>query len=180
METMDDATVVVRDARAEDRPSAQAVTLAAYQEYARDMPAVAWENYRRNQWETVGNPAPAEHIVAELEGAIAGSVLLLPPVEHVSPVPGVTWSNEWPEVRLLAVAPEARGRGIARVLMAECVQRARSAGFKYLTLHTSDEMQVAGRLYARLGFVRYPELDFAPAEGVLVKGYRLDLGMKPR
>jgi hypothetical protein len=37
-------------------------------------------------------------------------------------------------------------------------------------------MQAALRLYERLGFVRAPELDFRPAPGVTVKGYRVDLG----
>ena len=38
-----------------------------------------------------------------------------------------------------------------------------------------DVMQVALRLYGRLGFVRAPQLDFRPAPSVTVKGYRLDL-----
>jgi hypothetical protein len=38
-----------------------------------------------------------------------------------------------------------------------------------------DMMQAATRMYERMGFVRAPDLDFSPAEGVLVKAYRLDL-----
>jgi hypothetical protein len=38
-----------------------------------------------------------------------------------------------------------------------------------------DMMRAAVRMYERMGFVRAPDLDFTPAEGVLVKGYRLDL-----
>ena len=36
-------------------------------------------------------------------------------------------------------------------------------------------MQTALRMYERMGFVRAPELDFHPAPGFIVKGYRLDL-----
>jgi hypothetical protein len=36
-------------------------------------------------------------------------------------------------------------------------------------------MDVAMRLYERMGFVRAPELDFRPAPQVTVKGYRLAL-----
>jgi hypothetical protein len=36
-------------------------------------------------------------------------------------------------------------------------------------------MQAALRMYERMGFVRAPELDFHPAPGVTVQGYRLDL-----
>ena len=31
------------------------------------------------------------------------------------------------------------------------------------------------QMYERMGFVREPATDFSPAEGVLIKGYRLDL-----
>ena len=41
--------------------------------------------------------------------------------------------------------------------------------------HTTDMMAVAMRLYERMGFARAPELDFTPAPGFLVKGYRLPL-----
>ena len=44
--------------------------------------------------------------------------------------------------------------------MGECVRRARESGAKALTLHTTDMMQAAMRLYERLGFQRMRELDF--------------------
>ncbi len=81
----------------------------------------------------------------------------------------------WPEVRLLAVAPSARGRGVGAALMNECIHRARSAGATALTLHTTDLMQAAMRLYERLGFERAHDLDLEPAPGIIAKGYRLDL-----
>jgi hypothetical protein len=37
-------------------------------------------------------------------------------------------------------------------------------------------MRVAMRLYEGMGFVRAPELDLSPLPGVLIKGFRLDLG----
>jgi hypothetical protein len=80
-----------------------------------------------------------------------------------------------PEVRLLAVAPAARGRGVGAALMDECVRRACQSGAAVLTLHTTDIMQAAVRLYERLGFRRAPELDIQPAPGVTIKGYRLGL-----
>jgi ribosomal protein S18 acetylase RimI-like enzyme len=77
-------------------------------------------------------------------------------------------------VRLLAVAPEARGQGIGTALMKECIRRARQGGAACLNLHTTDMMQVAIRMYERMGFVRAPELDFHPDPNVTVKAYRLE------
>jgi hypothetical protein len=55
------------------------------------------------------------------------------------------------------------------------VRRARVAGAPGLTLHTTDLMRAAMRLYERMGFVREPTLDFSPAPGISVKGFRMAL-----
>jgi ribosomal protein S18 acetylase RimI-like enzyme len=89
---------------------------------------------------------------------------------------GLTGRATWPELRLLAVAPEARGLGAGEALVAECVRRARAAGAAELGLHTSASMRSAVRLYERLGFVRAPERDFHPPGAELVEAYRLPLG----
>jgi GNAT superfamily N-acetyltransferase len=165
----------IRDARPGDRETILVVTLAAYEEYAPLMPA-NWEAYRRNILATLAHAKPAEQIVAEQDGNVVGAVLLYPAGTVFSSGDGDQISLRWPEVRLLAVRPDARGQGVGTNLMHECVRRARRAGAEALTLHTTDIMQVAIRLYERMGFVRAPELDFHPAPDVTVKGYSLDLG----
>jgi ribosomal protein S18 acetylase RimI-like enzyme len=169
--------VLVRDARSPDREAIRQVTLAAYQEYAARMPD-HWPRYRQNILATLAEAGPAEQIVAERAGAIVGSVLLYPPRALTSPTDGAL-GMPWPEVRLLAVAPEARGRGIGAALMQECVRRAQASGTALLTLHTTDLMQAAMRLYQRMGFLRAPELDFHPAPGLTIKGFQLALDGPP-
>src|SRR6266508_261336 len=141
----------IRDARPGDRDRIREVTLSAYQEYAAQMPDL-WEGYRQNIVATLARVEPAEQIVAERDDTIVGTVLLYPP-RRVRPPGGESMEMPWPEVRLLAVAPAARGQGIG-----------------------ADLMQTAMRMYDRMGFARAPELDFHPAPGVTVKGFRLDLG----
>src|SRR6185369_10496472 len=51
-----------------------------------------------------------------------------------------------PEIRLVAVAPEARGRGIAKALVEECIRRARAQGASEVGLHTSRSMRAGARL----------------------------------
>ena len=166
--------LLIRDARPGDRDRIREVTLAAYQEYAAQMPEL-WEGYRQNIVATLARVEPAEQIVAERDDTIVGTVLLYPP-RRVRPPGGESMEMPWPEVRLLAVAPAARGQGIGAALMQECVRRARGSGTGALTLHTADLMRTAMRMYERMGFVRAPELDFHPAPGLTVKGFRLDLG----
>jgi ribosomal protein S18 acetylase RimI-like enzyme len=81
----------------------------------------------------------------------------------------------WPEVRLLAVDPKARDQGIGAALMAECASRARRAGSRFLVLHTNDLMRAAIDLYEKMGFERFPELDYVVDEKTIIKAYRLNL-----
>lgn len=61
--------------------------------------------------------------------------------------------------RLLAVAPRARGRGVARALVQACLDAARAAGARRVGIFTMDHMTTAQHLYERMGFDRRPDLD---------------------
>jgi GNAT superfamily N-acetyltransferase len=163
----------IRDARPSDRDAILAVTLAAYEQYAAALPPPLWALYRQNIEATLADVRPAAQIVAEDAGALVGAVLLYPAAGAMPHPGGTSVTLACPEVRLLAVPPASRGKGLARRLMDECIQRARAAGAPALTLHTADIMAVAMRLYERMGFLRAPDLDFSPAPGIPAKGYRL-------
>jgi GNAT superfamily N-acetyltransferase len=166
-------TLNIRNARPDDRATVLSLTLTAYQEYAPLMPY--WEYYKEDVVATLQDPEPAEQIVAEQDGVVVGGVLLFPPRTVFSFSDDETITLRWPEVRLLAVAPDARGQGIGTALMDECIRRARRFGARFLTLHTNSIMSAAIRLYERMGFEHYPDLDFVVDEHVTVKGYRFDL-----
>jgi len=167
--------IEIRDARPSDRGAILAVTLAAYEQYAAVLPPPLWALYRQNIEATLADVRPAAQIVAEEAGALVGAVLLYPAGAAMANPGGTSVTFACPEVRLLAVSPAARGKGVAGRLMDECIQRARAAGAPALTLHTADMMAVAMRLYERMGFVRATDLDFSPAPGYTAKGYRLPL-----
>lgn len=168
----------IRDARTGDKDAIRNVTLTANEQYAK-IAAADWEGYRQNILTTLADVTPAEQIVAERDGVIVGTVLMYPAGTVFTLDDGRTVRLESPEVRLLAVAPAARGQGIGRELMRECIERARRTGVSALTLHTTDLMQVAMQMYERMGFIRAPELDFEPTPGFIVKGYRYLLDAAP-
>ena len=166
--------LTVRDARPDEHGAVAELTLRAYAEYARVMAPAAWAGLDGAVRAALAADAPAERIVAELEGNLVGSVALYPPAADA--YNGLAGRASWPELRLLAVAPEARGHGVGRALVDECVRRARHMGAAELGLHTSESMRVAMEMYERMGFVRAPEHDFQPEGAELVRGYRLPLG----
>ena len=165
--------LTIRDMREDERDDVRAVTLAAYEEYAKLMPPTIWERYREASLQTLDDIGAAECIVAERQGSLVGSVLLYP--ASVRAYGSLAGEALYPEVRLLAVIPAARGLKIGKALMHECEQRARRSGADAIGLHTMDIMQTAIKMYEQMGYVRAPEMDFTPAPNLVVKGYRRTL-----
>jgi ribosomal protein S18 acetylase RimI-like enzyme len=167
--------LTLRDLRPGERDAAERLTLAAYAEYRTRMDGAAWEGLERAVRAVLADPGRAERVVAERgdDRTLAGSVMLYPAASDA--YAGETAPLPWPEVRLLAVAPTARGLGVGRALMDECVRRARAAGATSLGVHTSRSMRAALAMYAAMGFVRAPEHDFHPAGGEVVEAFRLPL-----
>lgn len=77
-------------------------------------------------------------------------------------------------IRLLAVSPAARGLGIGKALTRYCIEQAQALGKNTVILHTTHAMQTAWTLYERMGFQRFPEIDFKQGN-LEVFGFRLAL-----
>lgn len=90
------------------------------------------------------------------EGAIVGTLTVVPPG---SPFIERAGDGEF-ELRMLAVSPMERGRGIGRELTLAGVRLAMEQGATGIVLSTMETMHAAHRLYDKLGFVRRPDLDW--------------------
>ena len=163
----------IRPALPHDRDAIADLTRAAYAEYASVMAPEAWSALEQAIEASLANDDGVTRLVAELDEVIVGSAALYAP--DTAAYGNLASAASWPEVRLVAVDPSARGRGVARALVDECARRARAAGARVLGLHTSRSMRAAKTLYEQMGFVRDPEHDFLPSGAELVEGYLLRL-----
>ncbi|MDB4882922.1 MAG: GCN5-related N-acetyltransferase [Gemmatimonadetes bacterium] len=170
---MTGSAVRIRAARPEERSLIAALTGRAYAEYAALMESSAWKALHGAVDASLADEADVTRIVAELDGVIVGSAALYAPGAEA--YGRLTSRSTWPELRLVAVDPPARGRGIARLVVMECARRAQESGASVLGLHTSRSMRMAKQLYERMGFIRDPEHDFHPPGAEPVEGYRLVL-----
>ncbi len=116
---------------------------------------------------------PAIHVLAAVDelGALCGVVDFIDDLAHYGAGDVARIANAC-GIRLLAVAPEHRGRGLGELLTRECLARARALGRAQVILHTTRAMRTAWALYERLGFTRAPELDFRQ-QTLDVFGFRL-------
>jgi ribosomal protein S18 acetylase RimI-like enzyme len=104
----------------------------------------------------------------EIEGEIVGSVTLFPANTDAYEV--YVDELNYPEIPVLAIAKETRGKGVAITFVEECFQRTKEKRYDYIRLHTGSFMKGALNLYKRIGFKRLPQYDFEPAnDGIIGK-----------
>jgi DNA-binding MarR family transcriptional regulator/GNAT superfamily N-acetyltransferase len=103
--------------------------------------------------------------IAERDGENVGAVFLVRKSKTVA------------KLRLLLVEPSARGLGIGKRLVSECVRFARQAGYKKIRLWTQSELAAARSIYQNAGFklVREEKHDSWSRKGLVAETWELKL-----
>ena len=158
----------LRRATPDDLEAVGELTVTAYAPFTRG-PADGYVAELRNARRRFRE---AELWVAVQDGRLLGTVTCCPPG---SPWREIARDDREGEFRMLAVHPEARGRGAGAALVALCEERARGHGATRMVLSSLPGMAAAHRIYAAAGYTRAPERDWDPAPGVHLVGFRKEL-----
>lgn len=161
--------IAVRQARPEDVDRAGQIAVQAYVADGLLDNADGYETHLRDAADRAVN---AELLVAVDEhGTVLGSVTV---ARFGTRYAQVAEDGEL-EFRMLSTAVEARGRGVGELLTRAVLDRARELGCRRVVLCMAEENLKARRLYARLGFTRLPERDWAPVPGLRLLAYGLEV-----
>jgi len=154
--------LTIREATASDDAAVGELLVEAFRnQYAKKLPDVFDPPERladlRNQSEKRDR---ATVLVAEVEGAIVGTVAIYP-----AGAPGSeAWIEGAADLRLLAIHPGFQGQGLSKQLLDAAELRARSWGVSAICLHTRREASGVARLYSGRGYLRDEagDLDLRP------------------
>lgn len=106
-------------------------------------------------------------VAADESGEVVGTVTWCP---TGSPLREIAADDE-AEFRMLAVAPDHQGRGIASAMVHWVIDRASAEGLAAVVLCSAEWMTTAHRLYEREGFFRIPSRDWSPRPDVHLLAY---------
>jgi ribosomal protein S18 acetylase RimI-like enzyme len=158
--------ITVRPAHADELDEVGELTVRAYAEWLEPD-----DFYVRQLRDAATRAREAEVYVALLGQDLAGTVTFCP---QESPWSEIAQPGEG-EFRMLAVDPAHRRQGVAEALVGVCLERARELGYDALVLSSLAEQAPAQRIYQRLGFIRVPDRDWSPVEGVDLMAFVLRL-----
>lgn len=149
----------IRPLRPEEYEEGGRVTALAYQAFA---PGVASPNrdYLDRIADVEARAGEAQVLGAFQDRRLVGTVTLELDRRIPGGHPRAPLEPDQAHVRMLGVHPDVMRRGIGRALMEACLEEARGAGKRRITLETTERMVAAQRLYQTMGFRRGPDLVF--------------------
>jgi DNA-binding MarR family transcriptional regulator/GNAT superfamily N-acetyltransferase len=135
------APIVLRPHRPGDMGWVTSANAALYaQEYGWDISYEALVGKITAEFIEKFDPTRERCWIAEMDGSQVGSVFCVAKTKDIA------------KLRLLIIDPKARGRGLGKRLVEECMRFARESGYTRMTLWTQSILIAARAIYAKAGF----------------------------
>lgn len=168
----------IEEAQEKDYPQIGELLVAVYSSLS-GMPSIMeqpdYYTRLRDAAGRAGNPLIHILIARDRSGQLLGSVDFIEDMKHYASGGKASTMIDAAGIRLLAINPHYQGQGIGKALTLDCIQRARLLGRSKVFLHTTRAMIPAWKMYEKMGFTRFPDIDFMQGQ-LEVFGFKLDIG----
>jgi putative acetyltransferase len=135
--------IKIRPIQASDNPHLALIVRNTLTEFGAANPGTVFYDPTTDALFELFKTPKATYYVAEADGKILGGGGIYP----TEGLPGNTC-----ELVKMYLLPEARGIGLGRTLIEQCLVTAKEQGFQQVYLETLDELHLALKIYAKFGF----------------------------
>ena len=137
--------ILIRPIAPKDNAALAIIIRQTLLEFGANHPSTVYYDESSDRLSTIFTQQDSIYLVAEENGVVLGGA-------GIYPTEGLgTATCELVKMYLL---PQARGKGLGRLLMQKCIDFARNAGYQNIYLETMPELSTAIRLYEKMGFKR--------------------------
>ena len=143
-----DTSITIRPIAPGDNAALARAVRDTLAEFGAAKPGTAYyDDATDHLYELFSQTPRSAYFVAELNGEVLGGGGIFP----TENLPADTV-----ELVKLYLLPAARGRGVGKALIEQCLLAARAAGYAHIYLETTEELTQAIPLYEKLGFAYLP------------------------
>lgn len=137
------ASILVRIIEQKDNADLAKIIRDALEEFGANLPGtVYFDSATDHLFELFQNPL-SFYFVAEMDGELVGG-------GGIYPTEGLP--DKTAELVKMYLRPSARGKGIGKIIIDNCLEKARELGFENIYLETMPELQPALKAYEKVGF----------------------------
>ena len=142
-ETLQMHDIKIRNIKAQDNRGLAQIVRSALEEFKANKPGTVYFDKSTDELSEVFTKNKSAYFVALIDTAVVGGAGIFP-TENL-PV-------DTCELVKMYLSPQARGKGIGKMLMQQCLDAAAEFGYKKVYLETMPELVSAIPLYEKVGF----------------------------
>lgn len=135
--------ILIRDLRKEDNPQLSKIVKDTLAEFGANHPNTVYYDPTTDTLFEVFQTPRSKYFLAEIDGEMVGG-------GGIYPTDGLP--TDTCELVKMYLLPQARGRGLGRMLIEKCIQAATDLGYKKIYLETMPELKKAMSVYEKFGF----------------------------
>jgi putative acetyltransferase len=135
--------IVIRNIRSSDNAALAAIIKNTLAEFGANHPGTVYYDSTTDALYELFQKERAVYNVAEAGGEIVGG-------GGIYPTDGLP--HDTCELVKMYLLPQARGHGLGRMMIEQCISQAKQMGYKKIYLETMPELKQALNIYARFGF----------------------------